>query len=478
MTRVSRPFVIAAFAAILLAACGKPEPPPPPPKPPAPPPPAANEETKRLATEIYVYALPLVVMDVTKQVSTAKVPINTFQHRRAFPEPASTEVVKPNVDTLLSQAWLDLSREPIVLSVPDTHDRYYMMSLIDGWTNVFQSPGKRTTGTKKADLVIIGPKWKGSLPDGVEEIRAPTEMVWLQGRTQTNGKADYAAVLKIQDQYTLTPLSRLRKSGGKAAPAPPAPPAPSHTNVDLKTPPLEQVANMSAQVFFARFAELLAANPPPKEDATVVEKMKKLGIVAGQPFDTSKLDPAAAQGIEQGVKAARDSIIAAAKGSTGDLRNGWTIYWDVGRYGTNYGQRALMAWLNLGANAPEDILAPSTRLDSGGRPLNGANKYVLHFDKGKAPPTDAFWSLTLYNDKQFLYANPLDRHAIGSRDRLAVNPDGSIDIYIQNDSPGKDKEANWLPAPKDNFNVTLRVYWPKQEMTERRWTPPGIQRAA
>src|SRR5204863_8760112 len=148
---------------------------------------------------------------------------------------------------------------------------------------------------------------------------------------------------------------------------------------------------------------------------------------------------------------------------TGDLRNGWTIYWDVGRYGTNYGQRALMAWLNLGANAPEDILAPSTRLDSGGRPLNGSNKYVLHFYKGKAPPTDAFWSLTLYNDKQFLYANPLDRHGIGSRDRLAVNPDGSIDVYIQNDSPGKDKEANWLPAPKDNFNVTLRVYWPKQE---------------
>jgi hypothetical protein len=475
MTRVSRPFVIAVLAAILLAACGKPEPPPPPPKPAAPPPPAANEEMKRLAAEIYVYAFPLVLMDVTKQVATARTPINTFQHRRAFPEPTSTDVVKPNVDTLLSQAWLDVSREPIVLSVPDTHDRYYMMSLIDGWTNVFQSPGKRTTGTKKADLVIVGPKWKGSLPDGVEEIRAPTETVWLQGRTQTNGKADYAAVAKIQDQYKLTPLSRFRKSAGKAASAPPAS---SHANVDLKTPPLEQVASMSAQAFFTRVAELLPANPPAKEDAPVVEKMKKLGIVAGQPFDASKLEPAVAQGIEQGAKTARDSIALAVKGSTGDLRNGWTIYWDVGRYGTNYGQRALMAWLNLGANAPEDIIAPTTRLDGGGRPLNGANKYVLHFDKGKAPPTEAFWSLTLYNDKQFLFANPLDRHTIGSRDRLAVNPDGSIDIYIQNDNPGKDKEANWLPAPKENFSVTLRVYWPKQEMTERRWIPPPIQRAA
>jgi len=184
-----------------------------------------------------------------------------------------------------------------------------------------------------------------------------------------------------------------------------------------------------------------------------------------------------AQGIEDGLKAARDSMVAAAKGSTGDLRNGWTIYWDLGRYGTNYGLRALTAWLNLGASAPEDVLAPSTRLDGGGRVLSGANKYVLHFDKGKTPPTEAFWSLTMYNDKLLFVANPLERYAISSRDRLAVNPDGSLDIYIQHDNPGKDKEANWLPAPKDNFNVTLRVYSPKQEMSERRWVPPPIQRA-
>jgi len=475
MALVSRRWVIAAVAAILLVGCGKPEPPPPPPKAAAPPPPTANEEMKRLAAEIYVYAFPLVLMDVTKQVSTAKVPINTFQHRRAFPEPTSTDIVKPNVDTLPSQAWLDLTREPIVLSVPDMHDRYYVMSLLDGWTNVFQSPGKRTTGTKKTDLVIVGPKWKGQLPDGVEEIRSPTETVWVLGRTQTNGKADYAAVGKIQDQYRLTPLSRFRKAAGKSAPAPAA--APARVSVDLKTLPVEQVGKMNAQTFFTRVAELLPGNPPAKEDAAVVEKMKKLGIVAGQPFDTSKLDAPVAQGIEDGLKTARDSIANAAKGSTGDLRNGWTIYWDVGRYGTQYGQRALMAWLNLGANAPEDIIAPTTRLDGGGRPLSGANKYVLHFDKGKTPPTEAFWSLTMYNDKLLLVANPLERHATGSRDRLAINPDGSLDIYIQHDSPGKDKESNWLPAPKESFNVILRIYWPKQDLLERRWTPPGIQRA-
>src|SRR6266511_2685509 len=183
MIHVPRHLVLAAAVAtaIMLAACGK-SAPPPPPKIEAPPAPAADEDVKRLATEIYVYAYPLVVMDVTKQVMLAKTPINTFQHRRAFPDTSSTDVVNPNVDTLSSQAWLDLAREPIVLSVPDTRDRYYMMPMVDAWTNVFQSPGKRTTGTKKGDFAIIGPKWKGELPKDVEEIRSPTEMVWLIGR--------------------------------------------------------------------------------------------------------------------------------------------------------------------------------------------------------------------------------------------------------------------------------------------------------
>jgi hypothetical protein len=223
-------------------------------------------------------------------------------------------------------------------------------------------------------------------------------------------------------------------------------------------------------------AALLTLNPPAKEDAAMVERMKKLGIVAGKPFDMSKLDAASAKGIQEGAKSGLDAIVAAAKGSTGDIKNGWTINWDLGRYGTNYGLRAVIAYVSLGANAPEDALAPRTRLDAGGRPLNGANRYVLHFDKGKTPPTQAFWSLTMYNDKQAFVANPIDRYSIGDRDKLRFNADGSLDIYLQHDSPGKDKESNWLPAPKDNFNVMLRVYWPKQEMLERRWEPPAVQR--
>jgi hypothetical protein len=474
MIRLYCRLAVAALAtAFLVAACGKSEPPPPPKVAPVAVP-TANDEMKRLATEVYVYAYPLVLMDVTRQVQTAKAPANTLQHRRTLPDATSTDAVHPNPDLLSSEAWLDLSAEPIVLSVPDTKGRYYVMQLIDAWTDVFQSPGKRTTGTNKGAFAIVGPKWKGELPKDVEEIKAPTEMVWLRGRIQANGKADAAAEAKLQDQFNLATLSQWRKSGAKAAHAPAA----AHAAVDLKNSPVEQVAQMDAQTFFTHFAALLPGNPPVKDDAPVVEKYRKLGIVPGQPFAMGKLDAASAKGIEDGAKAALDAVVLAAKGSIGDLRNGWTIHWDLGRYGTNYGLRAVIAWVSLGAAAPEDAIFASTHLDAGGLPLNGANKYVLHFDKGKAPPADGFWSLAMYNDKQLLVASPIDRNAIGDRDKLRFNPDGSLDLYLQNEDPGRDKESNWLPAPKDNFNLILRVYWPKQEMLGRAWSPPAIKRGA
>ena len=473
MARATRALLALAAIAALIAACGKSEPPPPPAPPPtaaAPAAPAVDQELQRLAREVYVYAFPLVLMDVTRQVMTAKTPLNAFEHKRSLPDPSSTDVANPNADTLYSSAWLDLSNGPVVLSVPDTKGRYYLLQMLDAWTNVFQSTGKRTIGTEKRDFAIVGPAWKGEPPKNAEEIRAPTDLVWIIGRTLANGKGDYAAAAKIQDQFKLTSFSRGGKSGKGAAQAG----APA--GVDVKTPPIEQVAKMDAQTFFSRVAALLPGNPPAKEDTAMVDRVKKLGIVAGKPFDMSKLDAASAKGIQEGAKSGLDAIIAAAKGSTGDIKNGWTINWDLGRYGTNYGLRAVIAYVSLGANAPEDSLAPRTRLDAGGRPLNGANRYVLHFDKGKTPPTQAFWSLTLYSDKQVFVANPIDRYSIGDRDKLRFNADGSLDLYLQHDNPGKDKESNWLPAPKDNFSVILRVYWPKQEMLERRWEPPAVQR--
>jgi hypothetical protein len=469
--------ITAAATGFLLAACGKSEPPAPAPAP-APPPakveapaPTVNEGLKRLAGEVSVFAYPLVVMDVTRQVMTAKVPINTFQHRRTSIGPTSTELANPNADVLFSSAWLDLSKEPIVLSVPDTRGRYYVIPMMDAWSNVFSSPGKRTTGTGKGDFAIVGPKWKGELPSGVSEINSPTAMVWLVGRIDPRGKGDQPTATKLLDQFKLTPLSQW----GKRAASKATPPAASPAAVDVKTDPVEQVARMDAQTFLTRFAMLLPGNPPASADAPMVEKIARLGVVAGQPFDLGKLDAPAAKAVEEGVQSARAAIVTASRGSLGDLRNGWTIHWDLGRYGTNYGLRAVMAMINLGANAPEDAIFASTRFDAGGKPLNGANRYVLHFDKGKFPPTDAFWALSMYDDKKSFVANPIDRHAIGDRDDLQINADGSLDIYIQNASPGKNRESNWLPAPKDGFNVIMRIYWPKQELLDRRWTPPAIR---
>ena len=210
-------FLLALFGAALVAACDKTEAPSPPKvEAPTPAPPAVDEKMKRLAAEVYVYAYPIVLMDITRQVQGAKVPVNTFTHKRGVPDASTTDVAYPNADFLYSQAWLDLSKGPVILSVPDTKGRYYLIAMLDAWTNVAASLGKRTTGTEKGDFAIVGPKWKGTLPGGVSEVKSPTDMAWLFGRTEVNGKNDAAAATKIQDQYKLKPLAAPGKGGAKA----------------------------------------------------------------------------------------------------------------------------------------------------------------------------------------------------------------------------------------------------------------------
>jgi len=450
--------------------------------------------------QAYLYGYPLVLMDVTKQVGTqpnASGPhgvINQFVNIWSFPDPKFTIIVSPNADTLYTTAFLDLAREPIVLHVPDTKGRYYLMQMTDAWTNVFASPGKRTTGTKEGDFAIVGPGWKGDLPPGVKKIQSPTNMAWILGRTQCNGKDDYAAVNAIQRQYTLTPLSAYGKQY--------TPPGmgPADPTVDLKTPPVTQVAKMDAATFFNRLALLMKDNPPTPADAPMVHKLAGLGIVPGKPFKPAAVDPPVLRGLEKAVWSVKAFFDGAATGTQGALQesdfdrevfkllntavqkltlnieNGWIVLpKQVGRYGTNYALRAFVALVGFGANLPEDAIYPMARVDGRGKTLNGAQRYVLHFAKGRTPPARAFWSLTMYNSKQAFVPNPIDRYAIGDRDRLKFNPDGSLDLYIQNESPGKNREANWLPAPKDDFNLILRIYWPKPEVLNGVWKPPAVQ---
>lgn len=441
---------------------------------------AREKEGLEAGIEAVAYGFPLVIMDATRkkltnvpQATEHAAPANQFAHMTKFPDAAFKDVVRANVDTLYSTAWLDLAKEPVVLSVPDTKDRFYLMPMVDAWTNIFASPGKRTTGTKAGNYAITGPGWTGKLPAGVKELKATTNMVWIIGRTQTNGPKDYAAVQAIQKQYKLTPLSAWGK---------PFKPEPGTVDpaIDMKLAPIDAVAKMGTAAYFDAMAALMKLNPPPAEDAPVVDKLAKIGIVAGQKFDASKLDPDFAKGLAKALPAALEKLTAAAK-SSGAPVEGWRIpSMKLAAFGTDYGTRAVIALVGLGANLAADAVYPSAYTDAEGKPLNGADKYVLHFPKGQEPPVNAFWSVTMYDPNSFFVDNPMNRYAVSSWMPFKREADGSLKLHIQKDSPGKDKESNWLPAPAGEFNVTLRMYWPKDKapsIIDGTWKPPGIKKA-
>ncbi|MEW6529449.1 MAG: DUF1254 domain-containing protein [Thermodesulfobacteriota bacterium] len=434
---------------------------------------AANE----IAIEAYIYFYPFVTMDITRRQMTnvqavtmdGRAPMNVFGHVRAFPPAEFRMIVRPNFDTLYSIGWLDLTAEPVIVSVPDTHGRYYLLQMMDMWTDAFAVVGKRTTGTKPGHFAVAGPGWKGDLPDGVHRIDSPTPYVWILGRTQTNGPKDYDAVHKIQDGYKITPLSQWGKDPKPVA-------VKIDPSVDMKTPPLLQVNNMKAAACFKYATELLKLHPPHITDQPIVAEMKRLGLEVGKSFDLEKADPVVRQALEEapekGLKLMNDRLASIAQ-----IVNGWQMNTNtMGVYGNYYLKRSQVAMIGLGANLPEDAIYPINIGDSEGKPLTGANKYVLHFSKAELPPVNAFWSVTLYDKDGFPVSNSLNRFALGDRDELKFNADGSLDLYIQNETPGPGKEPNWLPAPKDAFNLLMRLYSPGPAALDGRWAPPAVKR--
>jgi len=448
---------------------------------------AAKEvEAIALATEAYVYAYPLVTMDMTRRIMTnvaapegTRGPMGQFVRLRTYPDAKFRDVTAPNADTLYTTTWLDVSKEPWILSIPDMKGRYFLFPMLDGWTNVFQVPGKRTTGTKAQKYAITGPGWTGTLPAGVTEYKSPTGMVWILGRIYCTGTPeDYKAVHALQDQVSVVPLSAY----GKAYKPEPGTVDPS---VDMKTAVRDQVHALDAAAYFKRFAELLKTNPPAAEDAPVVAKLAKLGIVPGQDFDAAKLDPAVAKGMARAPKPSQDLILGWLKAgiATGDMKleNGWVFTTKTGLYGTGYLQRALVTAIGLGANRPQDAVYPTSEGPDILKKYSGAKKYVMRFEKGQLPPADGFWSLTMYDAQYFFVDNPLNRYNVSSRSKFKANPDGSIDLYIQNESPGKDRESNWLPAPKEEFILMLRMYWPREKspsIIDGSWKVPGVKEAS
>ena len=432
---------------------------------------------QNIVDEAYIYGYPLVTMDLTRRQETnvrlpdnAHAPMGQLIKLRNYPAVDNHTAAAPNADTLYTMVWLDVSKEPWVFSIPDMGNRYYIMPMLSGYNEVFFAASPRSTGGKAQKYAVTGPGWSGAVPEGVTQVKSPTALVWILGRIYCTGTPeDYQAVHTLQDQFASVPLS----SYGKAY-TPPV--AEVDAKLDMKTAVRKQVNALSSEEFFSYFAQLLKTNPPKTEDALLVDRMAEIGIVPGQDLNRSKL-PVLGEKLDP--KLALLKMVETMKAKK--PINGW-LYWtsDAGSYGTDYKQRAMVTLIGPGLNYPQDAVYPFSEKDEHGEKYNGAaHQYVMHFDKGQMPPVKAFWSLTMYDPEFFFVPNSINRYNLSQRNTFITNPDGSVDLYLQAESPGADKEANWLPAPKGAFVPMLRLYWPSEtspSILNDTWKPPVLKR--
>jgi hypothetical protein len=487
-----------------------------------------TEGAVRDAVDAYIYGYPLITFDMARKQQTnvdksdeQHAPMNQMIKMRTYLPIDNHCCAAPNADTLYTIAWLDVYNEPLILTIPEIKDRYYIVPLLDGFSEVIKVVSSINDGARAQTLAITGPGWSGTLPDGVTEVKSSTAIVWLLGRIYSTGTPeDYKVVNDIQDRFELVPLSARGK--------PYTPPAGIvDPDFDMKTAVRAQINGMDIYTYFNYLARLLKTNPPKAEDAAMVEKLARIGLVPGQDFDPSTLGgldtqtvesiPAVAQGelgtkpdvharphFTQGVGEVAEQDFDTSKLATLDQKlikltpkisllkmamlmkqqpttNGWLYFTEgVGNWGTDYELRGMGNLLGPGWNRPEDAVYPISMKDADGNAYDGSkNNYVMHFDKGALPPVDGFWSLTMYDKDLFFVPNPINRYNLSQRDTFVTNPDGSIDLYLQADSPGADKEANWLPAPRGEFKLVLRVYGPSKtppSILDGSWAPPPVKR--
>lgn len=439
----------------------------------------ATEELLSILGESYVFGYPLVLMDLTKKVSTniespdpdrSFAPVNQFGHARSFPDHTLTAVVKPNVDTYYSIAWLDLEKEPLVLSVPATK-HYYLLPILDAYSNVVESPGTRTTGSDAQRYLIAGPGWEGEVPEGLGLLKSSTQMNWLLGRIQVNNPEEGTTTVRdFQNGLNLVPLSAYGQEDY-------TPPVGIVKEENKGLVPVKAIQDLDVNTYFNRVAALMEKNPPKAEDAEMVKKMAKIGLEPGKPFNLDvdglilntklKALPGFIHGKMEDRRAEPDKQM---------LTNGWMLVREgIGTYGTDYLRRAYIDFIGLGACIPEDAMYPNCAFDANGERLDAGKKYQLHFAADELPPVNAFWSLTAYNEDEFLVKNDLNRFSLGDRDKLSFNEDGSLDLYIQSKAPEEKHMQNWLPIPESgDFFLTLRLYWPKEEVLNGSWNIPSV----
>lgn len=432
----------------------------------------------RRAAQAYVFALPLVLMDVTReQTFLHPAAVNAgpdrLYHIPVLSDHTFRTVVRPNVDTIYSTAWLDLSREPVVLDLPPSDGRYHVFQFMDAWTNVFFAPGIRTLGNEPGRFFLTGPGWAGEVPAGYDHIPAPTHMVWLIGRIFVAGESDLTAAARFQREVDLRPYSRVGDEGLRAAYPDPA------GRGAARAAPLEIVRAMSAQDFYTRFLDVLRRNPPSTDDSDMISRvLQPLGLAVSE-ASWDALPLRSRRSLQAGMDRVLSVLTERAaveqdRGETGWA--GYTIARQLGAYGTHYELRAAVALFGLGANLPDDAIYLNASGLPDGTPLVGGRRYELTFPASDLPPVRGFWSLTVYDRTGFLIDTGAERYGVRSSDPLRYNPDGSLTLLIQSESPGEGAWANWLPAPASgDFVISMRLYWPEEALLSGDWLPPAIR---
>lgn len=443
------------------------------------------DEAKAIAEEAYIYGYSLITTEVTRvqmtnvpKIEGLHMPMGQFLNIKRYPPADFRGVSAPNADTLYSIAWLDLGDEPMVFSYPDMGDRYFLFPMYSLWMPVIESAGSRTTGEQAKTFLITGPSWNGDVPDGMTQIKSPTRYMVILGRTYADGtEADYEAVNALQAQYDLRPLSAYGKD--YTFEAPPVNPNPGFSMTEK---PQQVILDLGTTGYFDMMAKLMCHDAPPAaEDAPILERMAKIGAEPCKPFDMGVLDPAVQDALKDLPEVALRKI-ESHRNSMGTIVNGWVVTKGLGRYGTDYMKRAVVAAFGWPANLQQDAVYPYTEVDSTGARLTGANNYTLTFAKDETPPVNGFWSITMYEiDKGWWFVpNALNKFTVSPRNDLKYNTDGSLTLYFQNESPREDKQANWLPAPKGDFIAMLRMYWPKAEdpsILNDTWKVPPVMKA-
>jgi hypothetical protein len=413
----------------------------------------------------YVYGLAPVAVRQTVQ----RIPENQLVSFGALFDPSFQTVVFPNHDTTYTVGRLNLAAGPLVIDVPDTAGRYYVLQLLDAYSNTFANIGRRTTGTRRGSFAIVPRGYGGPLPEGVRRIESPTNLVFVIGRTLVRGKADLPAVTQLMSGYTVTGLAAWRAGGRQSALVLPM------------IPLLPRLTLPRGLAFFDALGAALAENAPPRGDACALRAFGAAGIGPGRVPRSEAAGPARGAlgaAARAGARIVRRAERRANRRSRA-RNNGWLIAGDyVGAYRRNWLARAVVGRTGLGANIRAETVYPLALTDSRGRPLHGRYRYTLRFPRGELPPVGAFWSLTIYNEDLYLVDNPIDRYAIGDRTRgLHRGRDGSLTIYVQRRRPrGRAARANWLPAPRGPFRLALRLYEPGRRALSGEWLPPRVQR--